>query len=755
MATIDLEFDASVSAAPNGFKDAVEAAATVLDTLIVDPITITLTVGWGQNGNYTIPSTAGAVGGGNGSFYSYADVVAALKANANSPVSMSVVANLPQSEPSDVYSGGIYVDWAQAKALGLPVPVTGEVDGGIGFSTTAYGTAPLLPGSFAYREIFDAALHEMGHAMGRFRDDSIMQLVTYSAPGVLAPFQSSTATPAYFSIDGGKTELAPWDTTGYDTADFDASIGPDNYGLGGGNGLGTLDLTLLATLGYHLTAAPAVTGTMLNQVWQPGQQVSFAVPNTTFYEPAGTVVSAKLSSGAALPSWLTFDPTTQTFSGTAPTGFTALSVSVTASNGTTSAIAQFNAYAPPSIAVWLPAQNWSVGETIDYHIPAGTYVDPNGQALTWEALVWHPDTSSYGPLPSWLSFDPQTQILSGTVAANAPQSFEVSILVEDTAGGWAAQAIQISTDALPTQTVQQAVSAFSTGALSSTTAIYDTSAAVQSDLDALQNAAAAGKLPAITLTDSGIPTITVTSAQLSTDSAVLKDIAGDYVLDITVPAGGDAIAGMAGHANIAAFAALASQYSVVSQAGVLSVTNLSSGAVTTLTGVTALQFSDTTEIVAQMPGAGTVTTGNITELYSAVLGREPDVAGLAFYQGYLQANPSTSLLTFAEWFLASPEYTDNSAHTYAQSAAGDAQFITDSYTNLLGRAPDAGAIPYYQAVIDQFTNGLVPNTPAYAAAQALGHAQVLVYFSASAEFLSDVQITAASPANAHHWLEIV
>ncbi|HMA49734.1 MAG TPA: putative Ig domain-containing protein, partial [Magnetospirillaceae bacterium] len=653
------------------------------------------------------------------------------------------------------YSGGIYVDWAQAKALGLPMPVTGEIDGGIGFSTVAYGTQPFVPGTFNYREIFDAAIHELGHAMGRFRGDSIMQLVTYSAPGVLAPFQSSTATPVYFSIDGGKTELAPWDTTGYDTGDFDASIGPDGYGLGGGNGLGTLDLTLLTALGYHLTAAPTVTGTLLNQLWQPGQQVSFAVPSTTFYEPSGTVLSAKLSSGAALPSWLTFDPTTQTFSGTPPTGFSSLQVSVTATNGSASASAQFNVYAPPYIAVWIPTQSWTVGETIAFHMPAGTFVDPNGQALTYSALVWHPDTQTYSQLPSWLTFDPATQTLSGVVPIYVPQQIVISIVAQDVVGGVSVQGIWISTDAPPTQTAQEAVSALATGTLSSTTAIYDTASAVQSVLDGLQSMASAGKLPTINLTDTGIPTITVTSTQLSADSAVLKDIAGNYVLDIAAPAGSDAIAGLAGHANIAAFSGSASQYSVVSQAGGLSVTNLASGAVTTLTGITALHFSDLTEIVAQMPGNGTVTTGNITELYSAVLGREPDVAGLAFYQGFLQANPSTSLLTFAQWFLASPEYTGNTAHAYAQSAAGDAQFIIDSYTNLLGRAPESAAIPYYQAVINQFTNGLVPNTADYAAAQKLGHAQVLVYFSASPEFLHDVQITATSPADSHHWLEIV
>ena len=137
-----------------------------------------------------------------------------------------------------------------------------------------------------------------------------------------------------------------------------------------------------------------------------------------------------------------------------------------------------------------------------------------------------------------------------------------------------------------------------------------------------------------------------------------------------------------------------------------------------------------------------------------MLAREPDVGGLTFYQNALQKNPGTSLLTFATYFLNSGEYT--SAHDYAQSAAGDEQFITDSYQNLLHRTPSASEVSFYE------TNVLAPavanqtaGTPAYAAAQLQAHALMLVYFSASSEFLGDVQVTAANPASAQHWLILI
>lgn len=756
MATIDLEFDASVSAAPAGFKEVIEAAAAVLDALIADPITVTLDVGWGECGGFTMPLTAGAAGGEAGAFYSYAQIEAALKTNAQSSVAKSVAANLPATAPSDVSALGIFVSWAQAEALGLAGADSTRIDGAIGFGTEAYGTDPFAAGSYDYHEIFDAAVHEIGHAMGRDRGDTLMQLLTYTAPGVLAPFQSTAPSPpAYFSVDGGKTELAPWDTTGADTSDFDASIGHDNYGLGGGDGLGSLDITLINALGFHIGTAPVVTGSTLNQVWVPGKQVSFQLPSTTFYEPAGTTLTATLATGAALPSWLVFDAATQTFSGTVPDGFTSLSLSVTATDSAGTATAQFSAYAPPVIANWIPAQSWHVGETIDFQIPAGTYVDPAGLTMTYSAKVWNGDSGTYSTLPDWLHFDPTTQTLSGTVPQAVPDSMTVSIIVYDAAGGVLVEGISISTDAAPSQTALQAIDAFSAGNLPQGEAVIDDAAGVQASLDGLQSLAAAGRLPVIDLIDGGIPAITVTVAQLAADRAVLDDITSNFTLDITAPVTGGAVTGLAGHGNVAIFADSVDSYTVsIGAAGAIEVANLASGAVVSLTGITALQFDNQTEIVAQMPVAGTVTTANITELYSAVLAREPDIAGLAFYQKVLQAAPSTPLLTFAEWFLSSPEYTGNAAHDYAQSADGDAQFVADSYQNLLGRAPEAGAVGFYQTVIAQFTGNLTPGTQAYADAQKLGHAQVLVYFSASSEFLKDVEITASSPADTQHWLLI-
>jgi Putative Ig domain len=63
-------------------------------------------------------------------------------------------------------------------------------------------------------------------------------------------------------------------------------------------------------------------------------EVNFTLATNTFTDPCGGTLAyaATLSNGAPLPSWLTFNAATETFTGTMPTGTMALAISVTATN---------------------------------------------------------------------------------------------------------------------------------------------------------------------------------------------------------------------------------------------------------------------------------------------------------------------------------------------------------------------------------------------------------------------------------------
>jgi len=219
---------------------------------------------------------------------------------------------------------------------------------------------------------------------------------------------------------------------------------------------------------------------------------------------------------------------------------------------------------------------------------------------------------------------------------------------------------------------------------------------------------------------------------------------------------GASITGPSGHGTAVELSGTAGQYSLSSDGNGVGFTVTSSAGSDHISNITALSFGGTLDFVAASPGtADAITDGNITELYGAVFGREPDLPGLAFYQAYLTANPSVPLTAYAFYFVNSAEYKNNPAHDYAETSAGDAQFISDSYANLLHRAPSSSEVSYYQTVIAPFLQGQTPGTAAYAAAELQAHALVLTYFSQSPEFLGDVEITAAHPADASHWLYLI
>ena len=82
-------------------------------------------------------------------------------------------------------------------------------------------------------------------------------------------------------------------------------------------------------------------------------------------------------------------------------------------------------------------------------------------------------------------------------------------------------------------------------------------------------------------------------------------------------------------------------------------------------------------------------------LYQAAFGRAPDAAGLAFWSAQLHAG--TSLAAVAADFIASPEFASR------YGTPGNAGFVTDLYQNVLGRAPDAAGLTYWQGQLDAGT----------------------------------------------------
>ncbi len=266
---INLIYDSSTSSAPAGFFTAMAAAAQYLDNLITNNITVNIQVGWGEAGGQSLGGALGE-GGSYGTLLSYTQLKADLLAQSNSPA----YANLPATDPSN--GAGILVSLAQEKAWGLVAANGTEVDGLVGYSSSADWNFSTNNTTVAgeYNFLGDA-LHELTHALGR---DSglnpgspftLMDLFQYAAPGVI---QTQVGGSSYFSINGGATNLGQFANTS-DLGDWSTTVPNDSFDAffspGAAYTISATDITLLNVLGFSINSsmlggsggAPSVTAT--------------------------------------------------------------------------------------------------------------------------------------------------------------------------------------------------------------------------------------------------------------------------------------------------------------------------------------------------------------------------------------------------------------------------------------------------------------------------------------------------------------
>jgi FG-GAP-like repeat len=229
---ITLVPDSSIASAPAGLTAAVEAAAAVFEKDFPGNYNVNISYGWGtfdnQQSNVLVTQGDGvfSLGGGTSDEVSYSQLRGWLAANAVSITQIAAVASLPASSAS--FPGGantFFVSPAEEKALGVFSGDPDEIDGSIGFNI-GDASSPEDPEDWE-----PAALTEIAHALGW---DSVAQgqflpyvsdLFRYSSPG---QYGWTSLQPAYFSLDGGVTNLADFATS---TAFDQTLFSPDAGGL--------------------------------------------------------------------------------------------------------------------------------------------------------------------------------------------------------------------------------------------------------------------------------------------------------------------------------------------------------------------------------------------------------------------------------------------------------------------------------------------------------------------------------------------
>ena len=201
--------------------------------------------------------------------------------------------------------------------------------------------------------------------------------------------------------------------------------------------------------------APTVVSAIADQNAKQGNAFSFQIPTNTFTDiDADDVLtySATLENGNALPTWLTFNSTTRTFSGT-PTNDNVGNFNVKAiatDKAGTSAndifvITVENVNDAPIVANLIADQNAKQGNAFSFQIPTNTFTDIDaGDVLTYSATL-----ENGNALPSWLTFNSTTRTFSGTPTNDNVGNLNVKAIATDKAGTSANDIFAIAVENTP------------------------------------------------------------------------------------------------------------------------------------------------------------------------------------------------------------------------------------------------------------------------------------------------------------------
>ncbi|NVK02981.1 MAG: cadherin-like domain-containing protein, partial [Oceanospirillaceae bacterium] len=142
---------------------------------------------------------------------------------------------------------------------------------------------------------------------------------------------------------------------------------------------------------------PTVENAIPDQVAEEDIAFSFTLNSDTFADVDTSetlVLTAKLQSGAPLPTWLAFDPNTGTFTGTPSNGDEGvLSITVLASDGGLSVSDTFNITVSgvndaPTVASAMPDQTTAEDAVFSFTVPNGTFTDVDaGDVLSFSATL--------------------------------------------------------------------------------------------------------------------------------------------------------------------------------------------------------------------------------------------------------------------------------------------------------------------------------------------------------------------------------
>jgi trimeric autotransporter adhesin len=260
-----------------------------------------------------------------------------------------------------------------------------------------------------------------------FVDADVDDTLTYSAT-----LADGSALPTWLSFDA--------ETRAFSGTPENADVGVLNLKVtvtdaAGASVSSDFDVTVNNT-----NDAPTVTSAIADQSTDEDALFSFVVPASTFTDVDlgdSLAYSVTLADGSVLPSWLSFDAETRTFSGTpenADVGSLMLKITATDTSGAAASstfnIEVANTNDAPTVANAIADQVTDEDAPFSFTIPADIFADVDlGDTLTYSAALI--DGSA---LPSWLSFDAETRTFSGTPENDDVGSLSLKVIARDAAG---------------------------------------------------------------------------------------------------------------------------------------------------------------------------------------------------------------------------------------------------------------------------------------------------------------------------------
>lgn len=191
------------------------------------------------------------------------------------------------------------------------------------------------------------------------------------------------------------------------------------------------DRFLLAVLNRN----PIQNIPLQNQTLDVDEMLSYSFPPNTFSDPDLDLLSyqAKLQDGSALPSWLSFQSTTRTFSGIPRSGAQgATMIVVIANDGYGGSVTGFFRVTvtnqAPIVQTMLSTLTLINSQYFQWVVPANTFIDPDNDPLILAINVTGGD-----PLPNWLAFFTTTSTLTGT--PNKRGNYSLQVTASDDFGG--------------------------------------------------------------------------------------------------------------------------------------------------------------------------------------------------------------------------------------------------------------------------------------------------------------------------------